>query len=54
MTIAPGAAGFLLGKGFGYEIIMYLGATSTLCAFLAYSYVHARLRVLDPRAAGAA
>ena len=51
MTIAPGAAGFLLGQGFGYAIIMYLGAASTLFAFGAYGYVHARLRALDPESA---
>ena len=54
MTIAPSAAGLLLGKGFGYAIIMYLGAASTLFAFLAYCYVHARLRALDPAAADSA
>lgn len=47
MTIAPAVAGALLGQGFGYSVIMYLGAGGTLFAFFAYSYVYARLKAID-------
>jgi len=48
MAAGPAVAAYLLGRGYGYSIVPYLGALASFVAFLLYVYVYASLRKIDP------